>query len=161
MAPVQLTVGTSRVDRLLSEAGKLLREYRKDTGYDYLDYQPVTSPDVVVPEDLAATLLVNSQSGWRAVRSLQRYGAAIDLGSLPAKPLEQTTSAERRQGARLIATRAQWPRFAASVATQKGLKLTVRVEVSEGVSPQKATETRVALRELGLDEGGLQIVEES
>ena len=53
-----------------------------------------------------------------------------------------------------------YTRVLARFATQTGLRLTVRFEVTEGVSPQKADETRVALRELGLDEGGLRAVEE-
>ena len=40
------------------------------------------------------------------------------------------------------------------------LKLTLRFEVSEDVSPQKVDETRIALRELGLDESGLEVVED-
>jgi hypothetical protein len=118
MAPVQLTVGAGHIDRLLPEADKLLEQYRQDTGCDYLDYQPVTPPTVVVPEDLAVTQLVNSQAGWRAFQSLQRYSTTIDLGSLPGKPLEQTTPQDRRQVAELIAAMVQWPGFAASVATK-------------------------------------------
>lgn len=117
-AAIQLHVGAGQIDRLLPEADELLRRYRKDTGCDYLDYQPLTPIDIVVPEDLAVTLLVNSWAGWRAFRSLQQYGATIDLGGLPAKPLEQTSQEERRQVAQLIAEMAQWPGFAASLATK-------------------------------------------
>ena len=53
-----------------------------------------------------------------------------------------------------------YTRVLARFATQPSLKLTLRFEVAEDVSPQKADETRVALRELGLDESGLQVVEE-
>ncbi len=53
-----------------------------------------------------------------------------------------------------------YTRVLARFATQPDLKLRVRFEVKEGVSQQKADETRVALRELGLDEGGLQVVQE-
>jgi hypothetical protein len=52
-----------------------------------------------------------------------------------------------------------YTRVLARFATQADLKLTIRFEVTEGVSPQKADETKVALRELGLDEDGLQVVE--
>jgi len=52
-----------------------------------------------------------------------------------------------------------YTRVLARFATQPDLKLRVRFEVAEGVSPQKVDETRVALRELGLDESGLQAVE--
>lgn len=53
-----------------------------------------------------------------------------------------------------------YTRVLARFATQPSLKLTLRFEVAEDVSPQKADETRVALRELGLDESGLQVVED-
>jgi hypothetical protein len=53
-----------------------------------------------------------------------------------------------------------YTRVLARFATQADLRLDVRFEVTEGVSPQKADETRVALRELGLDESGLQVVED-
>jgi len=53
-----------------------------------------------------------------------------------------------------------YTRVLARFATQPGLKLTLRFEVTEDVAPQKADETRVALQELGLDEGGLRVVED-
>lgn len=49
----------------------------------------------------------------------------------------------------------------ARFATQAGLKLNVRFQITEGVSPQKVDETRIALRELGLNESGSQVMEES
>lgn len=54
-----------------------------------------------------------------------------------------------------------YTRVLARFATQAGLKLYVRFEVPKDVSPQKADETRVALRELGLDEDKMQFVDES
>lgn len=118
MTSVQLTVGADYIDRIILEANALLQQYRQDTGCYYLDYAPVTPQHLVVPEDLAVTLLVNSQVRWQAFRSLQIYGATIQLNVLPQKPLEQTTQEERRQVAKVIATMAQWPGFAASVATK-------------------------------------------
>jgi hypothetical protein len=115
---VSLTVGAGYIDRLLERPDELLRQYRNDTGCFYLDYMPITPLDKVVPDDLAVTLLVNSQVGWRAFRSLQLYADTIDLTVLPVKPLEQTTEQERRQIAALIAQMAQLPGFAASVATK-------------------------------------------
>jgi hypothetical protein len=53
-----------------------------------------------------------------------------------------------------------YTRVLARFATQPDLKLTLRFEVSEGVSPQKVDETRVALRELGLDESGLEVIKD-
>ena len=46
-------------------------------------------------------------------------------------------------------------RFLALFAAQPNLKLTVHFEVKEGVSQQKVDETKMALRELGLDGGRL------
>ena len=48
-----------------------------------------------------------------------------------------------------------YTRVLARFATQPDLELTVHFEVQEGVSQQKVDETRVALRELGLDESTL------
>jgi hypothetical protein len=50
-----------------------------------------------------------------------------------------------------------YTRVLARFATQPDLKLRVRFEVKEGVSQQKVHETRMALKELGLDEGGLRL----
>ena len=52
-----------------------------------------------------------------------------------------------------------YTRVLARFATQTGLRLQVRFEVAEGVSLQQAEETRVALRELGLDESRLRSVD--
>ena len=49
-----------------------------------------------------------------------------------------------------------YTRVLARFVNQSDLRLTVRFEVTEGVTPQKAEETRVALRELGLDENTLE-----
>jgi len=113
-----MIVGARQIDRVIPNAGNLLRQYRKDTGCFYLDYQPITPPDKIVPEDLAVTLLVNSQVGWRAFHSLMENGKAIDLDNLPSKALEQTSPQERRQVAAVIAAMAKLPGFAASVATK-------------------------------------------
>jgi hypothetical protein len=118
MASISLTIGAAKNDRVLTDAGELLRRYRDDTGCDYLDYQPVTPMDTVLPEDLAVTLLVNSQVGWRAFRSLMDHGKTIDLMKLPAKSLQDTSPGERDQIATLVAQVAQLPGFAASVATK-------------------------------------------
>lgn len=118
MSLIMLTVGAGKIDRIVSNADELLRRYRNDTGCYYLDYKPITPADKIVPEDLAATLLVNSQVGWRAFRSLQEHGETIELRHLPKKPFEHTLPEERRQIAALIAKMAQLPGFAASVATK-------------------------------------------
>ena len=113
-----LTFGAGHIDRVVYDADELLRQFRTDTGCDYLDYQPVTPGDKVVLEDLAVTLLVNSQAASRAVRSLRDFGATIDLHKLADKPLEQTTTQERYSLASQIAHIATWPGFGASLATK-------------------------------------------
>ncbi len=118
MEPITLIVGANRIDRVITNAERFLLEYRKDTGYLYQNYRPITSTDRVVPEDLAVTLLMNSQVGWRAFQTLLDQGQTIDLSPLPAKRLEQTTPEERRQIAAVIARMAQLPGFASSVATK-------------------------------------------
>jgi hypothetical protein len=118
MTTVRLVLGAGEMDRTIENADALLLQYRRDTGCYYLDHQPITPQNRLVPEDLAVTLLVNSQVGWRAFRSIQLHGTTIDLNSLPTKPLEQTTPEERRQIKDIIVTMAGWPGFAASVATK-------------------------------------------
>jgi hypothetical protein len=115
---ITLTIGAGHLDRDIPNADDLLRQYRKDTGYEYLDYEPITPADKILPEDLAVTLLMNSQVGWRAFQSLQKHGFSIELANLPIKPLEQTSVEERKQIASVIADLAQYPGFAASVATK-------------------------------------------
>lgn len=119
--PITLTLGAGHYDRTIPDADELLRKYRtdpKNTGGFYLDYRPITPPDKIFPEDLAVTLLVNSQVGWRAFHSLEERGDTFELAHLPDKPLEHTTQEERRQIASLIAEMAKLPGFAASVATK-------------------------------------------
>ena len=118
MQSISLTLGAGHIDRVIHEADVFLCEYRKDAGYIYQNYRPITSPDKVVPEDLAVTLLVNSQVSWRAFQTLLEQGHTIDLSPVPAKPLEQTTPEERRRIAAVIAHMAQLPGFASSVATK-------------------------------------------
>jgi hypothetical protein len=118
MPEITLTLGAQQIDRTVPFADELLKRYRNDTGCYYLDYQPITPPDQVVPEDLAVTLLINSQAGWRAFHSLMEHGKTINLTQLPKKTLEKTSPEERVQISVLIAQVAQLPGFAASVATK-------------------------------------------
>jgi hypothetical protein len=115
---INLTLGASQIDRIIPNADVLLLKYRDDSGYLYLDYKPITSADKVVPEDLAVTLLMNSQVGAKAFQSLVQMGGTISLDHLPDKPLEETSALEREQIAALICKLAQFPGFAASVATK-------------------------------------------
>jgi hypothetical protein len=115
---IMLTVGASHIDREIPNAGDLLRQYRKDIGYDYLEYEPITPANKILPEDLAITLLMNSRVGWRAFHSIQRHVQTIDLTHLPVKPLEHTSAEERKLVAEIITKLAQLPGIAASVATK-------------------------------------------
>jgi hypothetical protein len=118
MSGVGLILGANQIDRNVDNADVHLREYRDNTGYDYLNYKSITPPNTLVPEDLAVTLLVNSRAKPTAFQSLQKYGSTINLEVLPAKPLEMTTQGERHGIAELIATVANWPGFAVSTATK-------------------------------------------
>ena len=106
------------MDRRVDDVEALLLAYRSDSGAEYLDHEPRTRLDELVPEDLAVTSLINSRFTMDAFRSLALHGHEIDLRSLPDVPLEQTTVDERGRVADLVATVAQWRGFGASVATK-------------------------------------------
>jgi hypothetical protein len=118
MASIVLTLRAGHEDCVIANADEYLLKYRNDTGYLYLNYQPITPPDQVTPEDLAVTLLMNSRVGLKAYQSLLEHGNSINMTDLPDKPLELTSPEERSQVAELIARTAQLPGFAASVATK-------------------------------------------
>ena len=61
----RLVVGAKQIDRVIENVDDLLHLYRQhgDIGYEYLKYQPITPNNVLLPEDLAVTLLVNSRAG--------------------------------------------------------------------------------------------------
>ncbi len=118
MPDIKLILGAGYIDRIIPNADALLLRYRKDPGSVYMNYQPITPSDQVVPEDLAITLLLNSRVSGQAVQSLVEHGHEIDLTRLPKKSLEHTTPEERVQIAALIAQVAKLPGFAASVATK-------------------------------------------
>jgi hypothetical protein len=115
---MDLVLGAGQPDRHLSNAERLLAKYLADIGLRYLDYQPITPSDRLVPEDLAVTILINSRVGWRAFQSIQDHGATLDFGVLPDKSLQETTASERSAIAEFISQIAGWPRFAASVVTK-------------------------------------------
>lgn len=115
---MNLTVGAGKIDRDLANANELLVRYRTDDGLRYLDHQPTTDADALVPEDLAVTILINSRVGPAAFKSVQDRGGLLPLKSLPHKSLEATDEDERDQLASMIAEMASWPGFAASVATK-------------------------------------------
>jgi hypothetical protein len=115
---MDLMYAVGQLDRQVPNVESLLSLYLKDVGLRYLDYEPVTPKDRLVPEDLAVTILVNSRVAWRAFASVQDKGPGLDFSVFPDKPLAQTTESERQRLADLIAEIAQWPGLAASVATK-------------------------------------------
>jgi hypothetical protein len=111
-------LGGAVVDRLLPSPARFLAAYREDEGTRYLNQVPITPADRLLPEDLAVTLLINSQVGYRAYKSVQDLGPALDFSVLPAVTLQDATAAEREAVAGFIAEVAHWSGFATSVATK-------------------------------------------
>lgn len=116
--PPSLLVGIGHLERRLDDAVGLLHAYTTDDGLRYLDYEQVASHDVLVPDDLAVIILINSRVNGSAFKSVQDFGSSLPLASVPTTPLEDSTPALRQQVAELIAEMASWPGFASSVATK-------------------------------------------
>ncbi len=93
-----------------------------DGGYLYRLHQSATPTNLLVPEDFAVTLLVNSvQNRTQAklvIKAIHDAGSSLDLTSLPQKSLPQTTADERRRIAKVITTMSTWPQVKAAVATK-------------------------------------------
>ena len=115
---MDLILGAGHIDRRLANAEELLVDYRTDDGLRYLDWQPTTDPDRLMPEDLAVTILINSRVKASAFKSAQDRGAELNLGNLPDRPLEAASAGTRDEVAHLLAEVARWDGFAASVATK-------------------------------------------
>jgi hypothetical protein len=118
---MELVYGAGKIDRNVPDAEVLLHDWRekeKDYGQLYLEFEAVTPRDRVLVEDLAATMLINSRVAAPAATSLYRYGATVDLRSLPDKALEATTDNERQLVADVIGTMTSWPWVGASLATK-------------------------------------------
>jgi len=118
---MELIFGAGKLNRRVPDVEGLLRDWREkeaDWGQLYLDYESVTPRDRVLVEDLAVTMLINSRVAAQAATSVYRNGATLDLSSLPDKPLEDTTGAERHAVAEVIGRMASWPWLGASVATK-------------------------------------------
>jgi|SRR5579872_595039 len=118
---MELVFGAGVLDRRVSDVERLLRDWRvmeADFGQLYLDHQPVTSPDRIFVEDLAVTMLINSRVDARQAMGIARNSESVDLSALSAKPLDETTDAERQQLAEVIGAMTKWPGFGASVATK-------------------------------------------
>ncbi|MBA3366257.1 MAG: hypothetical protein H0U03_10815 [Actinobacteria bacterium] len=118
---MDLIYGAGKLDRRVQAVEDLLREWRvreADWGQLYLEFKPATPPDVLVVEDLAVTMLINSRVAGQAAAAVLANGSSVDLSALPDKPLEETTSDERRQLADMIGTMTSWPWVGASLATK-------------------------------------------
>jgi hypothetical protein len=118
---MELIFGAGKIDRQVPDVEALLRDWRekeRDFGQLYLEHKPATPGDRLLVEDLAATMLVNSRVAARAATSVYRHGATVDLQSLPAKALEESTDEERQQVADVIGTMTSWPWVGASLATK-------------------------------------------
>jgi hypothetical protein len=115
---MNLTFGSGRLVRVVEDAAALLVAYRDDSGTDYLNFEPITPQDSLLPEDLAVTILINSRVGPKAFQAVQHRAHELDLPSLPRVPLETSSDSDRDRIADVIAQMAAWPGFAASVATK-------------------------------------------
>jgi hypothetical protein len=119
---MRLVIGGGKFDRDVEDVEGKLVEYRKDDGIFYLNHRPSTPADRIVPEDMAITVHVNSV--WKlgdlkkCLRSIEDNAPSVDLGSLPEKPLERTSSPERVAIAQFIETVANWNYFGAATATK-------------------------------------------
>lgn len=118
---VDLIYGAGRLDRRVEDVEDLLREWRvreADWGELYLEFEPATPPDILLVEDLAVTMLINSRVAGQAAAAVLRHGSSLDLASMPDKPLEETTADERQRLSELIRTMTSWPWVGASLATK-------------------------------------------
>lgn len=115
---MNLIFGSGRLNRVVEDTAALLIAYRDDSGTDYLNFEPSTPFDTLVPEDLAVTILINSRVGPKAFQAVQKRAHEIDLRSLTAIPLEESSDEDRDRVADTITRMAEWPGFAASVATK-------------------------------------------
>jgi hypothetical protein len=115
---MELLFRTKGTPRRVVNVEELLTRYRSDPGYDYLEVISICPNNKLIPEDLAVTLLVNSNVTGISFKSIRDHGESINLDMLPQKKLEETTEEERKTIAQVIFEMAKWPKFAASVATK-------------------------------------------
>jgi len=113
-----LTFGSERLVRMVHDPVTLLLAYRDDSGTDYLNFEPTTPVDALLPEDLAVTILINSRVGPRAFQAVQSRAHELDMPGLTRLPLEESSESDRDDIADAVAQMAAWPGFAASVATK-------------------------------------------
>jgi hypothetical protein len=115
---MDLVVGAGKVDRTLQDVEALVDAYRTDDGLRYLDYQPITPPGRMVPEDLAVTILINSRVAGTAFKAVRDHGDDVRLDALPGCALEDSDDGDRQAVCDVICSVIAWPSFAASVATK-------------------------------------------
>lgn len=115
---MDLIYGAQQIDRVLPDAETLLAGYLTDDGTRYLNYQPVSGPDQLVPDDLAVTILINSRAASKAFKSVQDRAGELDLAALPHVALEDTDERDRQKVAEAINIVAWWPGFGSSIATK-------------------------------------------
>jgi hypothetical protein len=118
---MDLIYGAGKVDRRVHDVGSLLARWHAEEperGQLYLEHEPATPRDRVLVEDLAVTMLLNSQVGARQAMGVFRKGPTLDLSVLPDKDLSETTDDERQVVADVIAVMTTWPGIGASVATK-------------------------------------------
>lgn len=136
-----LTFGSGRLDRFVEDAPALLKAYRSDSGTGYLNFAPITPEDVLLPEDLAVTILINSRVGPQAFQAVQQRGDELDLPSLTKIPLEESSASDRDRIADVIAQMVDWPGFAASVATKVlHKKRPATVPILDNAPPRRRTD---------------------
>jgi hypothetical protein len=118
---MELVFGAGRLDRRVEAVEALLGDWHqkeRDWGQMYLEYEPITPSDRLLVEDLGVTMLINSRVAGQAAISVCRNKGGLDLGALPDKPLEETTSEEREIVASVIGVMTSWPWVGASLATK-------------------------------------------
>src|SRR5437879_5672359 len=117
---VTLTYGVERNPRTVDNAEGWLEKFATmDEGRGQLYYVlPIVRPEVIAPEDLGVTLLMNSRADGRAFRTVVQKSQTLNLTSLPDVPLETTTARDRQLVASLISIVAGWRGFGASLATK-------------------------------------------
>jgi hypothetical protein len=104
---VDLVVGAGKLDRTLQDVEALVEAYRTDDGLRYLDYQPLTPSDRMVPEDLAVTILINSRVAGAAFKAVQDHGHEVALDALLPAPSRTPTRDSARRSAM---SSARWSR---------------------------------------------------
>lgn len=130
--PVTIQLG----GQVIQNAELLVRQYeqcKNETGRDYLDLY--VNPNVICPEDLAMTLLMNSQVRGLAFRTLTGYRTQLEaqLAGIPQDvPLERASESLLNMVADMIASITEAGRQAAARRAQGLQPLANGIMVSIG-----------------------------